>query len=94
MRGSIPRYKKADFLERPEMSRANWPSMYHFNSTFGSTLVRHVDSALELADGIAASAGLLRIEIHDYRGEERGKCRLTVMNEPVALRQLNGDGTC
>jgi hypothetical protein len=53
MRGSIPRYKKADFLERPEMSRANWPSMYHFNSTFGSTLVRHVDSALELADGIA-----------------------------------------
>lgn len=34
------------------MGNANRPSMYYFNSTFGSLVVRHVDSALEFADGL------------------------------------------
>lgn len=50
--------------------------------------------AISPAANVDTSAGLLRIEIHDYRGEERGKGRLTVMNEPVASRQLDEDGIC
>jgi hypothetical protein len=34
------------------MGNANRPSMYYFNSTFESPVVRHVDSALEFADGL------------------------------------------
>ena len=82
-------------------STFGWPGVRHVDSALElptdlfTNFIYHAHCrAISIAANKDTSAGLVRIEIHDYRGEERGKGVLAVINELIALMQLDEDGIC